>query len=254
MKEVCTWCMPHGLKSRWDKGVDWLTLKTDLAARVKSEREQCGKPDENDFVDDDAPVRLAHYCCLLVQLCNAERASEAHDSFTDYVRTGNRAPQTQVRKISPVCTCNHARSGSRGSTSGHVVLGKGIRGRCKVPNCGCQNYEPNLDDVEMRQDYIPPEVSDEFLTWLRPVIERGYSLNSYKHFSRRHAVNTHATRYAAITWMKVHQGMDLLAIAKVSHHKDVNELVTYFSAKEADKGHRALAGLPPLEPETANAT
>jgi hypothetical protein len=243
----------HGLRSRWDKGVDWLTLKTDLAARIKQERAQCGKPDENDFVDDDAPVRLAHYCCLLVQLVNAERASEAHDSFCEWVKTGNRAPQSMVRKVSPVCTCNHSRTSTK-DTSGHRRIDKGIRGACKVPSCACQSYEPNMNDIEMRQDFIPPEVSDEFLTWLRPVIERGYSFDSYKTFARRHVVNTHATRYAAITWMKQHQGMDILAIAKVSHHRNVNELITYFQEKEADKGHRELAGLPPLEPETANAT
>ena len=243
---------PHnsneGRHIKWDKGVDLLTLKIDLGKRIKQERALCGKPDEWDFVDDDAPVSLAHYCCLLTQLLNCERGSEAHDSFVQWVRTGNRAPESRVRKVSPACTCGHSRSSTK-DTSGHKILGVGVRGQCKVPNCSCRNYEPDKMDIEMRQDYIPPEVSDEYLVWLRPVIERGYSLGSYETFSRRHAVNTHATRFSALTHMAKNMHMSITEIAKVSHHRNVNQLVTYFEEKEADKAHRALAGLPPLEPE-----
>lgn len=75
----------------WDKKLDFAKTRESLVAKLVEERQK----------DDDDPMPLRHrfyLSCLLVQLVNGSRVSEAHDAVWQWAESGERDISVRVRK------------------------------------------------------------------------------------------------------------------------------------------------------------
>ena len=228
----------------WDSNIGFDSTKSLLLERMVASREEC-KPDADGFLDPSGPVKLCHYNTMMVQLRTASRASEALDSMMSWVKDGNRRPVCRVRKRSPRCeSCHHIKTGGRGSkVSGHEVLGGGLRGKCQRPDCTtCTGYKADPKDVVERIVRIPLECLDSDRAIMRPVVERGMSVDSYITFARRHLVNSHSFRYAGTNELR-RMKVPIETIAQVLGHASPNMTFHYFQRKDADAAADELAGV-----------
>ncbi len=97
-------------------------------------------------------------------------------------------------------------------------------------------------DVEFRLMVIPSELTDIDRLCCSEAIKRGISINSVEIFAIRvMGFNSHALRYSQITEL-ARKGMTPQVIAKVTHHKTLNFILSYTQQKEADKALREIAG------------
>ena len=97
-----------GTKEQWDKGVDFDTAKSELAAKILDARSRCGVVVGEDaygkpFEDKLPYTELGIYSAALIQLKDGTRASEAVDAMVQFIKTGNRKPKYRVRKKSVEC-------------------------------------------------------------------------------------------------------------------------------------------------------
>ena len=241
------------MKHVWDLGLEFEPTKTELVTRLVKSREEC-KPDEEGGIDPYAPVRLAAYEAALTQCMNGCRASEAVDAFTQFIQGGNREPLVRVRKQSPRCTCGHSRTSPR-ETGGHEYVSKGVRGKCLAKNCNCEGYTPDANDVDMRPVFIPPEVEQGDLALFSKlrIGAGGFNENSYELFLLRNGpANSHSLRFCYITHLD-DLGYTPTLICKITHHANVNEIITYLSKRKALKVQREVAGLTARSPEMKTA-
>jgi integrase len=97
-------------------------------------------------------------------------------------------------------------------------------------------------DVELRLVMIPPELQDGDRPYLLEALDRGLTIGATKTFAiDALGFNTHSLRYAQITEL-ARKGMAPQLIAKVTHHKTLNFILSYTQQKEANKALRELVG------------
>ncbi len=219
----------------WDRGVDFGATRTKLIQMLQDLRPQAEE-------SPNSIIRIFHCSILLVQLINGARISEAFDAAINWVNNSKREQEIRVRKRRARCVCLHVKINDRGNSSGHELVSKGKRGKCKVPGCVCKEYRPDVTDIETRLMTIPPELTEQDRAIADAAIEYGVTINATKLFALKVLhFNTHSLRYAQITEL-ARQGKPPQLIAKITHHKGLDFILKYTQQKEADNTLRELTG------------
>jgi hypothetical protein len=265
---------PSDAEKRWDKNLQW-----DDAVRVVSENLAKARLAAQDLDDPFAPKKLLSWDAILIGLSNASRVGETYDALVEWCTTGKSPVMVRVEKLRQPCSrrgCKHQKTPFRNNpNSGHEIIGKGLRGRCRVFNCSCQRYLYNPDLDEKKEMNIPDSIQDDrkYFGGIRFARERhrmkrgqvvipgkeakakslfgyrergAYTLWALKCFMKRNFVvngvhcNPHSTRYCSISY-RIKQGQSLPAIAKEIHMKTLNLLIEYQTEQEGLEANRAIA-------------
>jgi len=93
-------------------------------------------------------------------------------------------------------------------------------------------------NLEYRLMVLPKELSHKDLMPCKPVLEEVDDMKLKKRvqlYARKElGINTHSLRYAFITYL-LKKGVSPSLIAKITHHKNLNYILTYTQQKTADK-------------------
>lgn len=218
----------------WDKQLDFDSTKSLICAALIRARAACA-PDETGEVEVGAPKRLAEYSTAAIQLNNGCRGTEAVGAFMMWVNNQQQTSfKVRVAKQSVPCECLHVKAAQRGKVGSGHELKDGVRGKCLREGCTCTAYKEDVKKIEFRDIDIPEECLAADVDIYKADVLKGYTLNAYKLFCRTHPEekpigNCHSLRFSYITMLHTKMHLSEAEICKITHHHNINELITYFS-------------------------
>ncbi|MGC9132637.1 MAG: tyrosine-type recombinase/integrase [Candidatus Micrarchaeia archaeon] len=90
--------------------------------------------------------------------------------------------------------------------------------------------------MEIPKEFLKFNIKD--FEWVKDVEEKDL-IDRVKTFAFRNKINTHSLRYSFVTYL-LKKGINPSIVAKITHHSNLNYILTYTQQKEAEKALREV--------------
>jgi integrase len=202
----------HKIATGFDRGVDYLDMKSKLIADYNKINVDISLLDEADKWYDSKKKRLfnkAIYALIsMIQLSNGSRISEACLAFKLFL--------------------------IKGTTDKVVVKLAKSKTRKTDKNTGEEYYtKTRYRKIQFPTSWITMKHTTDLTKYLE---QMNYVKNCIiNYLQRNYGCNTHSLRYAFINYMLYNQKKEMAVVAKFVGHSNMDQLVRYTQNKETDK-------------------